>query len=170
MGALKSVAPRLRKELSADKPSLKSVLEFCRCLSILDHDKVVVLSLEAGSRKVRGARAQHMAIDLVAFKVHQGRAFLLDTDFHAGSFGQSLESLRSLGFSQSTGIEINTHFDATIGRVCECLNDRPVRQNIGRKIDFMFVRSQSAQRRHARGFRRVRSGLSAPDRRSSLRQ
>src|SRR5262249_9083052 len=66
------------------------------------------------------------------------RAFLLDTDFDTGSFGQSLENLRSLGFSQSTGVEINTHFDATIGRACECLNDRPVRQNIGRKIDFML--------------------------------
>jgi hypothetical protein len=41
-------------------------------------------------------------------------------------------------FSQSTGIEINTHFDATIGRARECLNDGPVRQNIGRKIDFML--------------------------------
>jgi hypothetical protein len=106
------------------------VLEFCRCLSILDHDKIVVLSLEAGSRKVRGARAQHMAIDLVAFKVHEGRAFLLDTDFDAGRFGQLLKGFRSIGFSQSTGIEV-----ATIGRAGERLNDRPVRQNIGRKID-----------------------------------
>ena len=62
-----------------------------------------------------------MAINLVAFRVHEGRAFLLDTDFDARSFGQSLESVRSLGFSQSTGIEINAYFDAAIGRACECL-------------------------------------------------
>src|SRR5262245_18008192 len=55
-----------------------------------------------------------------------------------GVFGQSLESLRSLGFSQSTGIEINTHSDATVCRPYERLNDKPVSQNIGRKIDFMF--------------------------------
>ena len=111
-----------------------------------------------------------MAINPVAFKVHEGRAFLLDTDFDARSFGQSLESLRSLGFSQSTGIEINTHFDAAIGRARECLNDRPVRQNIGRKIDFMLCAVDQLNVDMLEVFPRVRSGLSAPDRRSSLRQ
>ena len=49
-----------------------------------------------------------------------------------------MESLRSLGFSQSTGVEINTHFDAAIGGTRECLNDGPIRKDIGGKIDFML--------------------------------
>jgi len=34
-------------------------------------------------------------------------------------------------------VEIDMHLDASIGSACERLDYRPVRQNIGRKVDFV---------------------------------
>jgi hypothetical protein len=49
---------------AARKPRLESVLEFHGCLLILDHDKVVVFTLEAGCREIGGAGPDNASVDL----------------------------------------------------------------------------------------------------------
>src|ERR1700720_2456533 len=47
-----------RQSFAAGKPRIKIAFEACRRLCAFNHDKIVVLSLEAGCRKVRSAGAQ----------------------------------------------------------------------------------------------------------------
>ena len=58
--------------LSNGKSRLQSALERCRrCSAALNHDQIVVLALEAGRLKVRGAGSQRSPVDLVALEVHR---------------------------------------------------------------------------------------------------
>jgi hypothetical protein len=50
-----------RQSLTGGKSRIESTFERSSCLYALDHDKIIVLPLEAGRGKVRGAGAQESA-------------------------------------------------------------------------------------------------------------
>ena len=64
-------APPASRSSHTGKSRFESMLECRRSLGAFDHDKIVVLPLEAGRGKVRGAGAQQSPIGLVAFEVHR---------------------------------------------------------------------------------------------------
>jgi hypothetical protein len=70
------ILPRLdRQSFAAGKSRFKSLLEFCRSVGTFNHDQIIILPLEAGRGKVRGAGAQQPPVDLVALEVHRGAGF-----------------------------------------------------------------------------------------------
>jgi hypothetical protein len=108
-----------------------------RRLRAFNHDQIIVLPLEARCRKVRGAGAQQPPVDLVALEVHQVATLALDRYLDARRLGEVIENLRGLALGKLSPIEIDAHLDTAIGRACECLQDWPVGQHIGRLVDFV---------------------------------
>jgi hypothetical protein len=98
-----------------------------RRVNALDDNKIIVLPFQARRRKVRGAGAQQSPVDLVAFEVHDTRRL-----------GEVIESRRELALGKLGAVEIDADMDATIGGARESLQDWPVRQDVGRHVDFML--------------------------------
>jgi len=61
-----------------------------------NHDKIIVLALEAGRGEVRGACTQQSPVDLVALEVHRGAILALDPNLDARRLGEVIENLRGL--------------------------------------------------------------------------
>jgi hypothetical protein len=73
-----------RHNLASGKPVIESAFEACRYLGTLDHDQIIVLPLKTGCGKVRGARAQHSAVELVALEVHRCAVVAFGADLDGG--------------------------------------------------------------------------------------
>jgi hypothetical protein len=59
------------QRLAAGKPRIKIAFEACSRPGALNHDQIIVLTLEARRGKVRGTGAQNTAVNLLAFQVHR---------------------------------------------------------------------------------------------------
>jgi hypothetical protein len=59
-----------QQNLAAAKSRIEGALECSSGLDALNDDKIIVLPLETGCRKVRSASAQQSPVDLVALQVH----------------------------------------------------------------------------------------------------
>jgi hypothetical protein len=63
--------PARRQSLAAGVSRIEIAFEACRRSGAFNHDQIVVLPLEAGCGKVRGAGAQQLAVDLIALEMHR---------------------------------------------------------------------------------------------------
>jgi hypothetical protein len=63
------------KSLAAYISGYQGTHEYRCRLGIPDHNEIIVLELEVGRGKVRGARAQQSPFDLVALQVHRRGGF-----------------------------------------------------------------------------------------------
>jgi hypothetical protein len=64
-----------------------SMFEFCRRLRVFDYDKVSSWRLRPEAEKIAAPVPQHMAVNLIALKVHEGGVFAFCADFDVGSCG-----------------------------------------------------------------------------------
>jgi len=127
-----------RQSFAAGKPRVEIAFEACRGHGAFNHDQIVILPLEPGCGKVRGAGTQEAPVDLVALEVHRGAGLVFDPNLDAGRFGEVIENFRSLALGELRAVEIDSHLDAAIGRACERLHDWPVRQHISGHVDFVL--------------------------------
>jgi hypothetical protein len=68
---------------SASQSRIECTLErHCR-LGVLDRDQIIVLALEAGRGKVRGAGAQQSPVDLIALEAQRRAGFVLGPNLDA---------------------------------------------------------------------------------------
>jgi hypothetical protein len=67
-----------RQGFAAGKSRFKSLLECRHSPGAFDHNQIIILPLEPGCGKVRGAGAQQPPIDLVAFEMHRGTGLVFD--------------------------------------------------------------------------------------------
>jgi len=95
-------------------------------LGTLDQDQIVVLPLDAGCGKVRGAGAQQRPVDLIALEVRRRGGCVLGQHLDARHLDEIIKDLRGLAFGKLGSIEIDANLDAAIGGACERLHNRPV--------------------------------------------
>jgi hypothetical protein len=65
---------------------------------------------------------------------------VLDPYLQTWRFGEVIENLRGLALGKLGAVVIDADLDATIGSACERLHDCPVRQDVGRHVDFVLGR------------------------------
>ena len=72
-----------RQSFAAGKLRIKIAFEACRGRGTFNHDQIIILPLEPGCGKVRGAGAQQPPVDLVALEVHRVAGLLFDPNLDA---------------------------------------------------------------------------------------
>jgi hypothetical protein len=79
---------------------MESPLECRRRFGTLDHDQIIVLALEPGRGKVRGAGAQQSPVDLVALEVHWRGGPVLGPNLDARRLGKIIENFRGVALGK----------------------------------------------------------------------
>ena len=78
------------------------------------------------------------AVNLVGLEMHRIAGLVLDPNLDARRLGEVIENLRGLALGKLGAIKIDADCNVAIGGACERLHDWPVRQDIGRHVDFVL--------------------------------
>jgi hypothetical protein len=81
--------------------------------------------------------------------MHRHPVVALGAYLDAGRLGKVLKDPCRLALGKLVAVEIDAHRDAAIGGARERLDDRPVSQDIGRKVDFL---PRGVDQRHVDAF------------------